>query len=179
MKIIDKDQIQELVGLFYSTPFKTFYVNSKDGKSFTAPTGVFVSLGITTSLKSLEGIKDILNNYNDYNAKIVEIKSTKVSNQFLNVISKTEGIDQYEMEEIPENCYDREGSLEYFPKSTVEESKWKALFDKIESSETSWEDKLLQEESPGEVRIFHKKVNYKKASDLAEYRIGIYVTEVQ
>lgn len=178
MNIIDKEQIHELVGLFYTTPYKTFYVNSIDGKSFTKPTGVFVSLGITTSLKSIESIKDILDNYQGFAAEVVEIKSTKVSGQFLNVISKRDNISQYDMEVIPEKCFNREESLEYFPKTSIEEHKWKALFEKIDASENSWEDKLLQDEN-GEVRIFHKKVNYRKSQEEdAEYRIGIYVTEV-
>ena len=133
MNIIDKDQIHELVGLFYTTPYKTFYVNSVDGKSFTKPTGVFVSLGITTSLKSIEGIKDILNNYQGFSAEVVEIKSTKVSGQFLNVISKRDNISQYDMEEIPEKCFNREESLEYFPMTSIEEHKWKSLFEKIDN----------------------------------------------
>ena len=178
MNIIDKEQIHELVGLFYTTPYKTFYVHSTDGKSFNKPTGVFVSLGITTSLKSIESIKDILDNYQGFAAEVVEIKSTKVSGQFLNVISKKDNISQYDMEVIPEKCFNREESLEYFPKTSIEEHKWKALFEKIDASENSWEDKLLQDEN-GEVRIFHKKVNYRKSQEEdAEYRIGIYVTEV-
>ncbi len=84
--MVSREKIHELVKLFYQQTYKTFYVNSLDGKEFTQPQGVFVSLGMTTSMKTLDYIKNLLAN-SRYNARIAEIKSIKIDDQFLNTLT--------------------------------------------------------------------------------------------
>lgn len=172
----NKDQIHEIVEVFYQNPFKTFYVNSEDGTKFVKPIGVFVSLGMTTSMNTIENIKDILNNYNDLTAELAEISSKKVTSQYLNtVVDHGDTVRQYEILDVPQKCYNREESLEHF--KDYPEQTWKSLFDRIEISDDGWSKNYLQELPDGSIRIFHRTVNYTKdPSDEIEYRIGIYVT---
>ena len=90
-----KDKIHNLVSVFYRNTFKTFYVNSYDGEEFEKPFGIFVSLGITTSLKTLNDIKEIIED-NGFNATLAEISSKRRTSQFLNTIIRTSEISQYD-----------------------------------------------------------------------------------
>ena len=60
--MIEKTRIQELIKVFYQQPFKIFYVNSEDGENFIKPKGLFISLGITTSMKTIESIGQVISN---------------------------------------------------------------------------------------------------------------------
>ena len=81
--MISRENIHDLVSIFYRPTFKTFYVNSLDGVNMKKPYGVFVSLGMTTSLETLNNIKDIISDSKDYNAVLAEISSRRVGNQFI------------------------------------------------------------------------------------------------
>ena len=186
---INKDRIHDLVGVFYRNVYKTFYINSHDGREFIKPVGVFVSLGITTSLSTYNEIKDIINN-NGYTAKIAEISSRRVSGQFLNSLTSVEDPKQYliqdnceenllgesearaRLESLKEKITSEDIQLlkELVPKiSTLEE-----LIQKL-TSNSGWESHMIKE-TESSFQIFHKYVNYKREGDV-EYRIGIYVSE--
>lgn len=198
---INKDDIKRIVEVFYQPPFKTFYINSTDGETFTKPLGVFVSLGITTSLKVMKNIQDILNNTSQYSAQIVEISSRKVMGQFLNTVTNPEP-SQMQIPDIPtakrmsksqeeEFILDQFGSLkeletlrdfmypdqdikilqEYAPKIGTLEG----LIDKL-NKENGWEEHWISKKSSGEYKLFHRYINYSNMGDI-EYRIGIYVTQ--
>lgn len=196
---INKETIHELVEVFYQPPFKTFYINSSDGETFIRPLGVFVSLGITTSLRVLQDIRDVLSKSSGLSARLAEIRSQKIAGQFLNYIvpKKESDIVQYNMADFPDFCMDEETAkdllkrmkekmtssgetdvtslYDYCPKI----SKLSELIDKLNSNPVGWKDHMIQETPEGEYRIFHKKVNYQRSkTDGSEYRIGIYVTEL-
>jgi hypothetical protein len=188
---INRDKVHSLVEVFYQPSFKTFYVNSVDGETFVKPVGVFVSLGITTSLKVLEDIKNIISGSEGYSATLAEIKSKKVAGQFLNTVTCTTGPKQYKITNLSEDIMGEEESKaelermknlmnpsqdldilkEYAPKI----SRLQDLIDKLTSTH-GWDAHLIQKETSGDYRIFHQYINYKKEGEL-EYRVGIFVTE--
>lgn len=186
-----REEIKNLVGVFYHPTFKTFYINSTDGKTFVHQTGVFVSFGLTTSMKVLDNMKEILNTHQGYKAVIAEISSKKIAEQFLNTVIRTKDIEQYKITEFSDDMLDREAAikeldhlkehmnleedLEVIKAVTPKISKLSSLISKLDKQE-SWDCHLIQRDEKDYYRIFHKLVNYKQEGDL-EYRIGIYVTE--
>lgn len=192
MAAIDREEIHDLVEVFYQPTFKTFYVNSTDGITFEKPIGVFVSLGITTSLKVLNDIKNVINNSEDYNAILVEISSKKIAGQFLNAVTDREP-KQYELSNFSDDILDKEKTLEELKRLSdlIKEGSDQSLKNLKEfapkinrlndlsnklTSTDGWNAHLIQKTENGDYRIFHKFVNYKKENDI-EYRIGIYVTK--
>lgn len=188
---VSRDKIHSLVEVFYQPPFKTFYVNSVDGETFVKPIGVFVSLGITTSLKVLEDIRGIIDETKEYSAVLSEISSKKIAGQFLNTVVKTGNPRQYKITKLSDSILDEEKAREELQKmkslmdpsqdlETLKEyapkiSRLQDLIDKLTST-GGWDAHLIQKEDNGEYRIFHQYINYKK-EDEVEYRIGIFVTE--
>lgn len=185
---INKGSIQELVSVFYRNTFKMFYINSTDGENFSNPSGIFISLGITTSPTVLEDIKSILIS-NGYNAVISEIVSKKVAGQFMNILTENEP-NQYELTEFEDNILDRDKALQVLeelknkvnPEQDLEElkvlvpklSRLEELINKLDHN-NGWSIHLIQE-TDKTFNLFHRFVNYKKENEL-EYRIGIYVSE--
>lgn len=183
-----KDKIKELIGVFYRNTFKIFYINSCEGENFAKPLGYFVSLGITTSPKVLEDMRQLLEE-NGYTARIAEISSKRVGGQFLNTLINVDNPQQYKLSEFENNILTEETS-----KKRLEDMKSKISLDqdldvlkdlvpKISQLEElitkldkagGWNMHLIQESTSG-FSIFHKMVNYKKVGDL-EYRLGIYVS---
>lgn len=188
---INREKIHDLVEVFYQPTFKTFYINSTNGTTFIKPIGVFVSLGITTSMKVLEDIKSIINSTEEYEATIVEISSKRVAGQFLNTIINREDPKQYKLTSFSENIMDEKKSKEKLeemknlmsPEQDLEVlrtyapriSRLQDLIDKLTTT-NGWDAHLIQEKEDGEYRIYHQYVNYRKDGDI-EYRVGIYVCE--
>lgn len=188
---INREKIHDLVEVFYQPTFKTFYINSTNGTTFIKPIGVFVSLGITTSMKVLEDIKSIINSTEEYEATIVEISSKRVAGQFLNTIINREDPKQYKLTSFSENIMDEKKSKEKLeemknlmsPEQDLEVlrtyapriSRLQDLIDKLTTT-NGWDAHLIQEKDDGEYRIYHQYVNYRKDGDI-EYRVGIYVKE--
>jgi hypothetical protein len=191
--MVDKKKIHELVGVFYRPTYKTFYVNSVDGESFVKPTGVFVSLGITTSLKVIEDIMNTIMENTDYCAQIAEISSKKVGSQFINTLINIDNPQQYRLENFGENVLDEDAAKEELERmmelmspqqdlSVLNEyapkiSRLQDLINKLTDS-NGWGSHAIQkiDESEGSYGVFHKLVNYKVEGD-TEYRLGIYVRE--
>lgn len=186
--MINKKDVEKIVEIFYQPNFKLFYINSLDGEKFIKNIGIFVSLGITTSKKILEDIRDILNNNKEFKATIVEISSKKISGQYCNTIVNFNP-EQYMVTDFGDNVMDKEKALSELeklkslmsPEDDIENlriyapqiSKLNTLIEKLNVN-NGWENHLIQNDD-GDFKIFHKYVNYKKENDL-EYRIGIYVT---
>lgn len=189
--MINKDKIHSLVSVFYQPTFKTFYVNSDNGITFTKPIGIFVSLGITTSMKVLEDIREIIINDGKYEADIAEISSKKVNNQFLNTVLNKTNPTQYKLVELPEDTLDEKAAkdelnkmrelmnpnqdLSILKKYAPKISKLQDLIQKLDNS-NGWDAHLIQKIEEDNYKIFHQYVNYKKEGEI-EYRIGIYVYE--
>lgn len=186
---ISREKIHELVEVFYQPTFKTFYVNSTDGDTFIKPIGVFVSLGITTSLKAIENMGETISGY-DYNTRIVEISSRKVNGQFLNTIV-SENPSQYIIDNLDETMGKEkadeelcrlkalmkpEESIEIIQHYAPKIQKLQELIDELDKNPQGWENHVIKLEDDGDYKIFHKKVNYRKKDDV-EYRIGIFVSE--
>lgn len=188
--MITREKINEIVEVFYQQNFKTFYVNSIDGKSFVKPLGVFVSLGITTSLKSLEDIRSVIANTEGYSAVIAEISSKKVGSQFLNTIINLETPKQYVLDNSGDNFLNKEKAeeelnklkekmntgedIEVLQKYAPKISKLQDLINKLTST-NGWESHSILKEDE-DYKIYHQNVNYRKDGDI-EYRIGIFVSE--
>lgn len=190
MSSVSRERIHEIVEVFYQPTFKTFYVNSVDSETFIKPIGVFVSLGITTSLKVIESIGDIISGY-DYNTRIVEISSRKVNGQFLNTITY-ENPSQYMIDESEGNVLGKEEANEELCKlraymdpsedlETVQTyapkiQKLQELIDELNKTPNGWETHVINlDNDTGDYKIFHRLVNYRKESDV-EFRIGIFVS---
>lgn len=187
---INREKIHDLVEVFYQPTFKTFYINSTNGVNFVKPVGVFVSLGITTSMKVLEDIKEVINSTEEYEASLVEISSKKIAGQFLNTVIN-DNPKQYKLTDFSENIMDEKAARDYLEKIkglmspdqdlgvlkdyAPRVSRLSELIDKLTST-NGWDAHLIQDCGNGEYRIFHQYVNYKKEDDL-EFRIGIYVKE--
>ena len=160
-----KDEIQRLVEIFYQPTFKTFYINSQDGREFIKPSGVFVSLGITTSMNVLGRIRTLLNNSKGYKAELVEIMSEKMSGLFINTITKEENLGdeiiQYDMTEFPRLCMNRDEACEYLDmlknenldhtigeqkrsKNIVYISKMNETIQKLDEMIDGWKDHMIQ-----------------------------------
>lgn len=191
--MISREKVYELVEVFYQPTFKTFYINSVDGVNFVKPVGVFVSLGITTSRKVLEDIKDTILGTGKYNAVVAEISSKKVGSQYLNTIISTSP-EQYLILDPIDGVMNRDESInkldslknkmslissnqdiDVIKTIAPKISKLQDLIDKLDNS-SGWDSHLIQE-CDDDFRIYHKNINYKKEGDL-EFRIGIYVSEI-
>lgn len=189
--MIDRTKIHNLVSVFYQPTFKTFFINSVDEETFIKPFGIFVSLGITTSMKTIEDIKNIIQEHPEYSAQIAELSSRKVGGQFLNTITNLENPQQFEIQEFPEGTMNEEEAraelerlksimnpdeeLETLKLYAPRVSQLQDLIDKLTSS-GGWEAHLIQKKEDGDYSVFHKFVNYRNDGDI-EYRIGIYVRE--
>ena len=177
MDMMIRSKIHDIVEVFYHSPFKIFYINSTDGKNFSKPTGLFVSLGITTSMKTLENLKNIILRETKYDARIVEISSKFYNGQYLNTVTN---LNPPQYLDNSEDSMGREESLKKLEelKSLLQDNsnledylKLTELIRKIDEM-SGWEDHGIIKKST--YKIFHKKINYKKDGDL-EYRIGIYI----
>lgn len=189
--MVTREEVHDLVSIFYQPTFKTFYINSVDGVNFVKPLGIFVSLGITTSLKSMESIKNILGER--YNAVLANISSKQIGDQHLNTIVDISNPTQYTLTEFDSTVFTREQALEELSnlKDQIRPEKdlnilqgyapiitrLQDLINKLDK-DNGWEDHLIQKDTTTDsfYRIFHKKVNYMKSDDI-EYRLGIYVSE--
>lgn len=189
--MIEKDKIHNLVSVFYQPTFKTFFINSVDERSFIKPIGIFVSLGITTSMKVLEDIKNVISETNEYVAQIAELSSRRIGGQFLNTIVNIDNPQQFELSEFPENTMNEEEAnaeldrmkslmtpeedLEVLKTYAPRISQLQDLIEKLTNT-NGWSAHLIQKKEEGDYSVFHRFVNYRKEDDV-EYRIGIYVRE--
>lgn len=184
--MIEKARVQELIKVFYQQPFKIFYVNSIDGETFIKPTGLFISLGLSTSMKTIEGLKNVISNtYPESNPKIVELSSRIITgDQYLNTITNNQNPEPYVISEFPEGSLNKEQAEEVLKelrkqikktkdvKLLAATQKLQELIDRLSQGD-GWENhRIVKIDS--DFKTFHKVANYIKDGDL-EYRIGIYV----
>ena len=181
--MIEKKRIQELVEIFYHQPFKIFYVNSTDNSNFIKPVGLFISLGITTPMTTLELLRSTIDNtYPETSPRIVELMSRRVNgNYYLNSLTSNPP-QPYVVSELPKNRLGEEEAKEELLKlrekikesspkveDLVKTQRLQELLDRI-----SWDTSLIYKTDDGEYKLFHIISNYIKKGDV-EFRIGIYV----
>lgn len=188
-KVSFRERVHKFVSLVYKPVFKTFYVNSLDQKTSCHPIGVFVSLGITTSLDVLENVKNFIASNKEFSASLVEIGSTCKDGTFLNTITSMEPkqfqVDNLEdlnllgrdeaiqiLGEMEKQMDPENASLETLKTLAPKATRLKYLIEKLDESD-GWEAHKIQQEPDG-YRIYHLFINYKKEGD-TEYRIGIFV----
>lgn len=193
--MISREGVNELVSIFYhKTKYKLFNVNSIDGEEFTKPLGIFVSLGMTTSLKQIQDITSAISRCKGYTARVAELGSIKIGGIYLNYLTNNNSIQQYPLNEDEDNkLMNRDEVLEMISK-LVDKSKnldtnqtelieisgklnrLTYLNNQLEESD-GWSTHAIREED-GDYKIYHLRLNYKKDPDSnVEYRIGIYVEE--
>ena len=189
--MVDREKVHSLVRIFYQPSFKTFYINSTDGKTVTGNIGVFVSLGITTSKNTIDRVCEVINNNDEYEAKVVEISSVSCGNKFINCITNSDNPTQYKVEDSSEgslmdfdqaveelnrlkNHIDLHSPIEVLNKMTPKISKLKYFIEQLNKTR-GWDSHSIQSLDGGEdYRVYHHYLNYKRDGDV-EYRLGIYV----
>ena len=145
------------------------FFRSREFKIFdVSPRGYFISLGLTTSLETLEKLATVIRN-SDYgfSANVKELKSIRLSdNEYINTI--TESIP----EKFDSGLLIKKGSVIY-----GEESKdmFPEIANLIETSEGGWNEYGILCKPDSNPVIYYKKVNYMKQEDESELRLGIYV----
>lgn len=188
-----KEKLRDLISIFYRNTFKIFYINSCDGETFIKPTGLFVSLGITTSPSIIDNIKDVLES-NGYEAVVCELTSKRFGGQYLNTVNLSTYPKQYELTEFDDNILDRDKAISLLNeiKDSINNdqdietlkilvpkaARLEELIGKIDRT-SGWDLHMIQRNDSGDIEnfnIFHKFVNYKQV-DGVEYRLGIYVSE--
>lgn len=194
--MVSREEVSELVNIFYhKTKYKLFNVNSVDGEEFTKPLGIFVSLGMTTSLKQIQDITSAISHCKGYTARVAELGSIKIGGIYLNYLTGADPIQQYPLDKgNSEGLMNRDEVLETISK-LVEQSKdlntsqtelveisgklnrLTYLNNQLEESD-GWSTHAIMED--GDYKIYHLRLNYKKDPDSnIEYRIGIFVEDEQ
>lgn len=192
--MVNREDVNELVSIFYhKTKYKLFNVNSIDGEEFTKPFGIFVSLGMTTSLKQIQDITSAISRCKGYTARVAELGSIKIGGIYLNYLTDNDSIQQYPLDGKDDKLMNRDEVLETISK-LVDKSKdldtnqtelveisgklnrLTYLNNQLEESD-GWSTHAIREED-GDYKIYHLRLNYKKDPDSnVEYRIGIFVEE--
>lgn len=195
--MISIEEVHKLVSIFYQPEFKTFYVNSSDGEKFTMPSGVFVSLGITTSMEVLKSIRGVINTGDEYSAELVEIVSKRIAGtQYMNSVTRHNLEEQYKAKvESPENTLDELGAKkelerlgkivqdssndfldDNIQKVIIDYNSLKKVVEKLDHISGGWDNHRIVYRGESGYGFYHLLVNYEKRNDL-EYRVGIYVTQ--
>lgn len=189
--ITTRENVCNLISVFYQNCFKVFYINSKDGKHFVKPISLFASLGLTTSLDTLENIKKILED-NGYVARIAEMSSKIVGTQYLNYLSSEKILKQYEtvfddasivsekqaVDELnrrEQSLSDSSQDLDTLAKEAAAVSSLRDSIKRISLMSNGWENHYLQlDKNDGEYSVLHRNINYKQDANV-ERRIGIFI----
>lgn len=179
--MLTKAEISEVVSVFYQPKFKAYYINASKNGTAIHPIGVFISLGITTTLGTLNYVKESIEALGKYRAYLCEIKSKEVNGRYLNSISRLgeeEIQDQYEIVDLPINVLNKEqAKLELVESEKMNSNQTevlKKLIEKIDEG-NGWERHAIQKDGNGYI-LYHKFVNYRK-DDAYDYRIGLFIAE--
>jgi len=193
--MINKKQVEELVSIFYQPTFKVFYINADHEYNMVKPAGVFVSLGLTSTLATIDSVKRSLEGLGKGYITSFAVLATKRTNaNFLNRIDKCmelEDVEQFRLENVPKEVMEREEAVKCLEELRAELDKHtdltkiagvatrvrklETLIEKIDK-ELGWDRYgIIPDPTTNSYMYFHKFVNYMKKDDI-EYRIGIYVT---
>ena len=155
--------LAEITKLFFrSKEFKIFDVDKK---------GWFISLGLTTSIETMEKLKNVIKN-SDYgfNSSLRVLQSKKIEEDemtnYENLILEDEPFEKF-LSDPPKEDYTIYGK--------EDKDKFPELAKSIESLVNSWEDHGILVHKEADPVVYYKKVNYKKMDNNVELRLGIYV----
>lgn len=93
--VITKELVTRLVDCCYPSPYKVFSINSLNGFTTIKPIGLFVSLGITSSMSTIKFVARELSRNLETHVDVVEIESRIINGVYVNKISNHYPI-QYE-----------------------------------------------------------------------------------
>lgn len=189
-----KQDIENTVSLFYPAGIKVYYINSASGSELTPPyRRVFVSLGITSSIKTISEIKDSLNNINYLNATLATLKTTRnASGRYFNEVVRIGDYtkdDQYIATKITggefEKILDRAAALDVYEELLHSEhveqaNELKELIRRLDEKDC-WDTLAVCFniiDNVPTISPFHRYINYYvDPENGTEYRIGILVEE--
>jgi len=189
-----KQEIENTVSLFYPSSLKVYYINSINGSELTPPyRRVFVSLGITSSIKTISEVRDCLNNINYLKATIATIRTIRNSaGRYLNEVVKIGDYtrdDQYVATDLNggefEKILDRAAALHMYEELQHSEhvdqaNEINAIIEKLDEKDC-WDDMAICFDIVDNIPTvvpFHRYINYRlDQQSRAEYRIGILVEE--
>jgi hypothetical protein len=99
-KFVDRNRFAKIVNKFYPNKVnhRAFFVNSNDGYTIGVPTGLFMPVGITSSITTIQGIADEVTNIMGVKATVAELTSRVINGEYVNQLTgelETTGITQY------------------------------------------------------------------------------------
>lgn len=101
--MISKEIVTRVVDSCYSSPYKVFTINSYDGYRVTKPLGLFISLGVTTSMKTMSIVLNELRSQLRCNVVLGEIASKYIDGRYINnVVAQGDEVTQYSSDSITE-----------------------------------------------------------------------------
>lgn len=202
--IISKEQVTRVVDDCYSSHYKIFSINSLDGLNLCRPIGLFVSLGITTSLATMKTVSDTLAETLGVDSRIAEISTKMIEGRYLNKVLNSTNVEQYDSgvltygkklkeEDINnlladlkskwmENKEDTKVMLDY----SYRLSKVSKLIHRIKSSKSfNWGDysiNLVNTDTEFSLSIVNNKINYIQCTEnvngidvITHKRVGVLV----
>ena len=189
-----KQEIESTVSLFYPATVKVYYVNSSKGVELTPPyERIFVSLGITTSIKMLEEVRNNLDSVSYLKATLATLHTIRTdSGRYCNEIIKIGDYtkdDQYSATKLSggefEKILDRAASFDMYDELLHSEqvevaNELKTMIEHFDEKDC-WDEMAVVFdifEGIPFVKPFHRYINYHMdPSTKSEYRIGILVEE--
>lgn len=201
--MVSKEHLTRVVDSCYPSPYKIFSVNSTNGFTITKPLGLFVSLGITSSLSTMKHVASELNRCLGIHSKIIELESRIINGVYVNVISDEYPI-QYDSGSYDDsNLLNRDGVTDLINQLKSElmydiydDEKAKPIISKLhklykaldkldKSVGTDWENHsitILNSDTQFNVSVVNSRINYVAEYEdfngmklLVHKRIGIFV----
>lgn len=192
-----KQEIETTVSLFYPSAVKVYYINSSNGHELKPPFKyMFVSLGITSSIKTLYDLRDTLNKISYIKASLSTISTRRnETGRYFNEVIKVGDYskeDQYRAAELDNpgefgKVLDKEAS-----EGMCEELTRSGHLDQVQrlreimayiDEKECWSDMLVLfniVDGVPTVEPLHQKVNYMLDPKTGiEYRIGILIEETK
>lgn len=201
---LNKESVTRVVDSCYSSSYKIFSINSRDGINICKPLGLFVSLGITTSMKTMRKVAEELKiSFGDYEMHISEIESRIVNGRYSNKVSKMNASSQFNSGSLSEKCM-RMGKKEVLnliselkskliknsndDKKVIDYScritKLSKILNKIDSGSVdseSYSIGVINTDDEFQASLINDKINYIQSSDednpniIVHKRIGILI----
>lgn len=204
MNEINRVSVTKVVDGCYGSSYRIFTVNSSDKYSYDKSHGLFVSLGINTSMATLRSVRNELSRFfPSSNVRIVEIESRLINGLYLNCITNDSNVRQFSSSDSSEwSTLDEDGlndlilslkdklvenknDMDLVVNYSSKISKISKVLDKFNIGTYNWEDysvQVIDTDSEFRVVVVSNKSNYNQEFELfkgksifVHKRIGIYV----